>query len=103
MLAPVPNLKTAPVNWTTAMGRRFAGELMATLEARGYLDLGINLEVSHVVTPADWTRDGLPAGSPFCAPAPTGHANAYAAGGWTVRAAVVSGHTAARSVLGGHP
>ncbi len=102
VLAPVPNLKTAPVNWTTAMGRRYAGELMAALEARGYLDLGINLEVSHVVTPADWNRDGLPAGSPFCGPAPTGHANAYAAGGWTVRAAVVSGHTAARSVLGGH-
>jgi phytoene desaturase len=65
VLAPVPNLKTAPVSWSPAMGRRYAGELLATLEARGYLDLGLDLELSHVVTPGDWARDGMVAGSPF--------------------------------------
>ncbi|NUR74602.1 MAG: phytoene desaturase [Hamadaea sp.] len=65
VLAPVPNLSVAPVTWTTAMSRRYAGELMATLEQRGYYDLGLQLEISHVVTPADWARDGHVAGSPF--------------------------------------
>jgi phytoene desaturase len=65
VLAPVPNLTTAPVSWSTAMGRRYAGELMATLEERGYHDLGQDLEISHVVTPADWARDGMISGSPF--------------------------------------
>lgn len=65
VLAPVPNLTTAPVDWSGSVGRRYAGELMATLEARGYLDLGLHLEVSHVVTPADWAREGMVAGTPF--------------------------------------
>jgi phytoene desaturase len=65
VLAPVPNLAVAPVPWTTSMSRRYAGELMATLEQRGYYDLGLQLEVSHVVTPADWAREGMVAGSPF--------------------------------------
>jgi phytoene desaturase len=39
--------------------------LIATLEARGYLDLGADLEVSHVVGPADWAARGHTAGSPY--------------------------------------
>jgi phytoene desaturase len=65
VLAPVPNLRTAPVNWDGPVGRRYAGELMATLEARGYLDLGAKLELSYVVTPDDWARQGAPDGTPF--------------------------------------
>lgn len=53
---PAPNLRAAPVTWTDAMGRRYAGELLATLEARGYLDLGLHLEVSHVETPTTFAR-----------------------------------------------
>jgi phytoene desaturase len=38
---------------------------MATLESRGYYDFGAGIEVSHVVTPADWAASGLAAGTPF--------------------------------------
>ena len=41
MLVLAPNLRAAAVNRSTAMSQRYAGELMATLEARGYLDLGL--------------------------------------------------------------
>ncbi|WP_120317795.1 phytoene desaturase family protein [Catellatospora citrea] len=65
VVAPVPNLRTAPVRWDGPVGRRYAGELMATLEARGYLDLGGNLALSYVVTPDDWARQGMAHGTPF--------------------------------------
>jgi phytoene desaturase len=65
VLVPVPNLKVAPVRWDGPVGRRYAGELMATLEARGYLDLGADLAVSYVVTPNDWARQGMSHGTPF--------------------------------------
>ena len=45
----------------------YAGELIATLEARGYYDFGAGIEVSHVVTPADWADAGMAAGTPFAA------------------------------------
>ncbi|MBA3489909.1 MAG: FAD-dependent oxidoreductase, partial [Longispora sp.] len=63
ILAPVPNLDKRP--WGPADGRRYAGELVATLEARGYLDFGAGIELSHVVTPADWADEGCFAGTPF--------------------------------------
>jgi phytoene desaturase len=69
VLAPVPNLRAGGPDsaaWRDAgLGRRYASELTATLEARGYLDLGSSLEVSHVVTPADWEAAGHEAGTPF--------------------------------------
>jgi phytoene desaturase len=55
---PAPNLRVAPVSWSEAMSRRYAGELMAALELRGYLDLGLHLEVSQVETPATFARVG---------------------------------------------
>lgn len=66
VLAPVPNLDTAALDWH-ALARRYAGELVATLEARGYYDFGAGITVSHVVTPADWAASGLHAGTPFAA------------------------------------
>jgi len=63
VLAPVPNLETA----RTRIDRRYGSELVATLEARGYLDFGAQIEVSHVVTPADWAAAGMAAGTPFAA------------------------------------
>jgi phytoene desaturase len=36
---------------------------MATLEVRGYLDLGLHLEVSHMATPATRADAGLAAGT----------------------------------------
>jgi phytoene desaturase len=65
VLAPTPNL-TAGIDWarTTAS---YAEELLATLEARGYRGLGDSIEVSRVVTPADWAAAGMAAGTPFAA------------------------------------
>jgi phytoene desaturase len=67
-LAPVPNLLAggpSAATWNEGLGRRYGAEIIATLEARGYLDLGAGLEVSHVVTPADWEAMGHEAGTPF--------------------------------------
>jgi phytoene desaturase len=67
VLAPVPNLVTANLPWRGRLAREYAGELIATLEARGYYDFGAGIEVSHVVTPADWAASGSAAGTPFSA------------------------------------
>jgi phytoene desaturase len=59
IVVPVPNLKTAPIDWDVPATRGYAGEILATLEARGYLDLGADLSLSYVVTPMDWARQGM--------------------------------------------
>jgi phytoene desaturase len=68
VLVPVPHLDAGgPTagDWRDGLSHRYAGELVATLEARGYLDLGADLEISHVVGPADWAARGHTAGSPY--------------------------------------
>jgi phytoene desaturase len=67
VLAPVPNLAVGDLDWRGRLSREYAGELTATLEARGYYDFGAGIEVSRVVTPADWADIGLSAGTPFSA------------------------------------
>jgi phytoene desaturase len=67
VLAPVPNLAVGDLDWRGRLGREYAGEIIATLEARGYYDFGAGIEVSRVVTPADWADSGLAAGTPFAA------------------------------------
>jgi phytoene desaturase len=67
VLAPVPNLAVGDLDWRGRLEREYAGELIATLEARGYYDFGAGIEVSRVVTPADWADSGLAAGTPFSA------------------------------------
>ncbi len=62
---PVPDLRLAPMDWDGIAARAYAGEIVATLEARGYLDLGMSLSVSYVVTPAHWARQGMAYGIPF--------------------------------------
>jgi len=60
-MAPVPPLESEPASaarWRSGLGHRYAAELIATLEARGYLDLGASIEVAHVMTPADWAAAG---------------------------------------------
>jgi len=64
VLAPVPNLVTGTTNWRT---ERYADELIATLEARGYVGFGSGIEVARFVTPLDWAADGMAAGTPFAA------------------------------------
>jgi phytoene desaturase len=67
VLAPVPNLVVADFDWAGGLGRRYARELVETLEERGYLGFGAGIEVSHVVTPADWAAAGMAGGTPFAA------------------------------------
>jgi phytoene desaturase len=67
VLAPVPNLETGPLDWHGGAGRRYADELVSTLEARGYRGFADGIEVSRVVTPADWAAEGMAAGTPFAA------------------------------------
>jgi len=66
ILAPCPNLHTAPLDWDT-LGSAYRDELVATLEQRGLTDLGEAIEVEQLVTPADWAAQGLAVGTPFSA------------------------------------
>ncbi|TWS20611.1 phytoene desaturase [Tsukamurella asaccharolytica] len=65
VLAPCPNLESAPLDWD-ALGADYVRELLRTLEARGYRGI-LDAEVLHVDTPADWARQGMSAGTPFAA------------------------------------
>jgi phytoene desaturase len=65
VLAPAPNLVVGDQAWEKGLTRRYAAELVSTLEKRGYRDFGAGIELSHVVTPADWAASGMAAGSPF--------------------------------------
>lgn len=66
VLAPAPNLRTGRLDWPR-LRDRYADELLATLERRGYHGLTGAAEVRHVVTPADWAAAGMAAGTPFAA------------------------------------
>jgi len=44
---------------------RYRDHMVATLEARGYTGFGSDIEVEHLVTPAEWRAQGLAAGAPF--------------------------------------
>ncbi|GAB1688202.1 phytoene desaturase family protein [Krasilnikovia sp. M28-CT-15] len=67
VLAPTPNLDTAPLDWRGGLGQRYADELLDVLEQRGYLGFRAGVEVERVVTPADWAGQGMAAGTPFAA------------------------------------
>lgn len=63
ILAPAPNTVVGTVDWDVT-GRAYTDELIATVTDR-LPQLGADAEVLHVVTPADWARDGMAAGTPF--------------------------------------
>jgi phytoene desaturase len=68
VLAPVPHLAAGgprAADWRGELRERYVSELVATLEARGYTGFGSGIEVSHVVTPAEWEDGGHAAGTPF--------------------------------------
>ncbi|HEY0696813.1 MAG TPA: FAD-dependent oxidoreductase, partial [Micromonospora sp.] len=67
VLAPVPNLERAPLDWRGDLTRRYTEELIGTLEQRGYRGFGDGIEVAHVMTPADWADAGMAGGTPFAA------------------------------------
>lgn len=65
VLAPAPHAG-ADIDWSV-IGPRYRDELIAVLEARGYVGFGAGIEVEHTVTPADWLSSGLAMGTPFAA------------------------------------
>lgn len=67
VLAPVPNLRVGSQDWRDGLAERYADELVRVLEARGYVGFGSAIEVSRIVTPADWAADSMAAGTPFAA------------------------------------
>jgi phytoene desaturase len=115
ILAPCPNLHTAPLDWAT-LGSAYRDELVGTLEQRGLTDLHDAIEVEQLITPADWAKQGLAVGTPFSAahtfaqtgpfrPANLvrGHSNVVLAGcgttpGVGVPTAVISGKLAAARI-----
>ncbi len=120
VLAPCPNLAAGPLDWAR-VGPAYRDELLAVLAARrlpGLENLSGEVEVSRMVTPADWAADGLAAGTPFSAAhtfAQTGPfrprnrvrglANAVLAGcgttpGVGIPPVVLSGRLAARRITG---
>jgi phytoene desaturase len=66
VLAPCPNTAVGPIDWPR-VGPAYRDELLGVLDARGIgLDgLAGEIEVSRLVTPADWEADGMGAGTPF--------------------------------------
>jgi phytoene desaturase len=66
ILAPCPNLDTAPLDWAT-LGPAYRDELVATLDKRGLTGLNDAIDVEQLVTPADWAAQGMAAGTPFSA------------------------------------
>jgi len=65
VLAPTPHAG-ADIDWSV-VGPRYADELVATLEARGYVGFGAGIEVLRTVSPDDWLEMGLAMGAPFSA------------------------------------
>ncbi len=68
VLAPTPNLDAgrAPLDWRR-IGPLYREHLMRTLARRGLPGFAGGIEVEHTITPADWHRAGMAAGTPFAA------------------------------------
>ncbi len=117
ILAPAPNLEVGVVDWASD-GEAYARRVVATAAERLLPGLADDAEILDIVTPADWARQGMAAGSPFALahtfaqtgpfrPANTvrGIENAVLAGGSTVPGvgvptALLSGRLAADRVTG---
>ncbi|MFJ1758702.1 phytoene desaturase family protein [Amycolatopsis sp. NPDC088138] len=118
ILAPVPNLARGPRDWD-AEAESYAAEILEHVRAR--LLPGFEPEVRHVLSPADWQRRGLVAGTPFSYAhsfvqtgpfrprnLPPGTENAVLAGGGTVPGVgvptvLLSGRLAADRITGTRP
>ncbi|QYN32851.1 phytoene desaturase [Pseudonocardia sp. DSM 110487] len=65
VLAPCPNLAHGGIDWAR-VGPAYRDELLAVLADRG-MELRADLDVTSLVTPADWAAAGHAAGTPFSA------------------------------------
>lgn len=120
VLAPCPNLDVGKVNWAVE-GDSYARQALATAAERLLPGLADDADILDVVTPADWARQGMAAGSPFAlahtfaqtgpfrpANMVRGVDNAVLAGGSTVPGVgvpttLLSGRLAAERVTGTGP
>lgn len=66
LLAPCPNLDSAPLDWDR-IGALYVRELLAVLERRGYHGISAQFTVDRLDTPATWLDQGMLAGTPFSA------------------------------------
>lgn len=64
VLAPAPNLDRGTIDWASA-GDRYVEDMIAHVGDRLLPGLPHDATVLGVVTPADWARQGMAAGSPF--------------------------------------
>jgi phytoene desaturase len=64
ILAPAPNLAAGSTDWDSAAGD-YADRVTAAVEDRLLPGLAAGIETVRVVTPADWERQGMVAGTPF--------------------------------------
>ncbi|HWG14249.1 MAG TPA: phytoene desaturase family protein [Streptosporangiaceae bacterium] len=120
ILAPAPNLARGWLDWDR-IGSGYADDLAATVADRLLPGLGAEVSVRRVVTPADWARQGLVAGTPFSfahsflqsgpfrpGNRPRGVDNVVLAGcgtvpGVGVPTALISGRLAADRITGSRP
>ena len=63
ILFPTPNLDSA-IDWTIER-TRYRDQMVQTLEARGYKEFALGIEVEHLTTPVEWRAQGMEAGAPF--------------------------------------
>ncbi|MFC7447035.1 phytoene desaturase family protein [Rhodococcus daqingensis] len=66
VLAPCPNLDSAPLDWA-ALGGPYVRELLTELERRGYTGIAEHFRVDLIDTPQTWADRGMSAGTPFAA------------------------------------
>ncbi|MEV0294993.1 phytoene desaturase family protein [Nocardia sp. NPDC050710] len=66
LLAPCPNLDSAPLDWPR-LGPSYLRELLGVLEGRGYHGIAEHFIVDHLDTPRTWRDQGMLAGTPFSA------------------------------------
>jgi phytoene desaturase len=117
VLAPAPNLAVGAIDWERAAGD-YASRLISAVAGRVLPGLGDSAEILRIVTPTDWAREGLVAGTPFSyahtfwqtgpfrpGNLPRGTDNAVLAGcgtvpGVGVPTALISGRLAADRVTG---
>ena len=64
VLAPAPNLARGTIDWD-GVGDAYVDRLIDNIGERLLPDLREHATVLDVVTPADWARQGMAAGSPF--------------------------------------
>ncbi|MBF6323587.1 phytoene desaturase family protein [Nocardia cyriacigeorgica] len=117
LLAPCPNLDSAPLDWTM-LGPAYLRELLGVLEQRGYRGIAEHFRLDHLDTPQTWLEQGMLSGTPFSAAhlfrqtgpfrpgnLPRGSDNVVIAGcgttpGVGVPTALLSGKLAANRIIG---